>query len=116
MKLQRKIKKTSRALWVVLLTGLCAPVWAIPASSSIMKYLNQYEIPKNFFTIFVVFSIPVYIGAFSDQLVQWVWTGLEDGLKKRGIIRRGKMMLCFCILAVTLLIGIPLALASVHNF
>ena len=103
-------------MWVILLTGLCGPVWAIPASSFILKYANQYEIPKNFFTLFVVFSIPVYIGAFSDQLVEWLWGGLEEGLKKRGLLRRGKMLICLCILGATLFIGVPLAVASVRHF
>ena len=72
MKIRRKLNKTSRALWIILLTGLCAPVWAIPASSIILRYVNEYEIPKNFVTLFIVFSVPVYIGAFSDQFVEWI--------------------------------------------
>ena len=116
MKLQRKINKTSRALWVILLTGVCAPVWAIPASSVLLRYVNQYEIPKNLFTLFIIFSIPVYIGAFSDQFVEWLWSGFRDGMKKSGVLSRAKLVLCLCILGLTLFLGVPLAIASVKNF
>jgi hypothetical protein len=116
MKLSRKLNKTSRALWIILLTGICAPVWAIPASSIILRYVDQYEIPKNFFTLFVVFSIPVYIGAFSDQFVEWLWKGFRKGGKKSGPISRIKTVICFCILGLTLFVGVPLAIVSVKNF
>ena len=116
MKIQRKLKKTSRALWVILLTGVCAPVWAIPASSYLLVCINKYEIPTNFFTLFVIFSIPVYIGAFSDQFVEWLWSGFQGGTKKRGVISRAKMITCFCVLGVTLLVGVPVVIASVRNF
>ena len=116
MKLQRKINKASRTLWIILLTGICAPVWAIPASSLVLRYLTQYELPKNFFTLFVVFSIPVYIGVFSDQFVEWLWKGFRDGVKKGGVLSRAKLILCFCILGLTLFVGVPLAIASVRNF
>ncbi len=116
MKIRRKLNKTSRALWVILLTGLCAPVWAIPASSIILRYVNQYEISKNFFTLFIVFSIPVYIGAFSDQFLEWLWSGFRDGMKKGGVLSRAKLVLCFSILGLTLFVGVPLAIASVNNF
>lgn len=116
MKIRRKIKKTSRTLWVILLTGVCAPVWAIPASSYLLATVNRHQLPKNFFTLFLIFSIPVYIGAFSDQFVEWLWKGLQTGVKKRGVISRTKMILCFGVLGVTLLVGVPLAIASVKNF
>ena len=113
MKIRRKLNKTSRTVWVILLTGICAPVWAIPASSIMLSYVNEYEISKNFFTLFVIFSIPVYIGAFSDQTVEWLWAGFQGGLKKGDGINRAKTIICFCILGATLLIGVPLAIASI---
>ena len=116
MKIRKKFNKTSRALWIILLTGVCAPVWAIPASSIIFRYVNEHDIPKNFITLFIVFSVPVYIGAFSDQLVEWIWSGFHDGLKKGGAIGRAKTVICFCVLGATLLVGVPLAIASVGNF
>jgi hypothetical protein len=78
--------------------------------------VNEYEIPKNFFTLFIVFSIPVYIGAFSDQFVEWIWSGFRDGIKKGGPISRVKTVICFCIFGLTLFVGVPLAVASVNNF
>ena len=116
MKIRRKLNKTSRALWIILLTGICAPVWAIPASSIILRYVNEYEIPKNFVTLFIVFSVPVYIGAFSDQFVEWIWKGFRDGAKKGDPIGRIRTVICFCILGLTLFVGVPLAIASVKNF
>ena len=116
MKIRRKLNKTSKTLWIILLTGLCAPVWAIPASSIILRYVNQYEIPKNFFTLFVIFSIPVYIGAFSDEFVEWIWKGFRDGAKKGDPIGRIRTVICFCILGLTLFVGVPLAIVSVKNF
>jgi hypothetical protein len=91
-------------------------VWAIPASSIILRYFNEYEIQKNFFTLFIVFSVPVYIGAFSDQFVEWIWGGFRDGIKKSGPISRVKTVICFCVLGLTLFVGVPLAIASVNNF
>jgi hypothetical protein len=43
MKIRRKINKTSRALWIILLTGICAPVWAIPASSAVLRYWKGFR-------------------------------------------------------------------------
>jgi hypothetical protein len=87
MKIRRKINKTSRALWIILLTGICAPVWAIPASSAV-----------------------------SDQFVEWLWKGFREGAKKSGPITRIKTVICLCILGLTLFVGVPLAIASVRNF
>jgi hypothetical protein len=65
---------------------------------------------------FIVFSIPVYIGAFSDQFVEWLWKGFREGAKKSGPITRIKTVICLCILGLTLFVGVPLAIASVRNF